>query len=285
MTAFASASPSWDTQDQSPTDFDADDLAPLAGLIALGRRSERIVAFTGAGISTESGIPDYRGPGGVWERNAAPILSDFQTNPSTRREYWRRRRTGYRKLADAMPNQGHRALAALATAGRVTAVITQNIDGLHQKAGNDPDQVIELHGTAHRVRCLDCGTTWPASAIQDRLVDSDDEPRCERCGGPLRGATILFGESLPADALQRAVEAARDCDLMLVVGSSLIVKPAAQLPLLAKRVGAGLAIVNRTDTPLDQLADVRIEGEAGPTLGALATALLGDGWDQRSWID
>ncbi|MGH2560828.1 MAG: SIR2 family NAD-dependent protein deacylase [Thermomicrobiales bacterium] len=271
--------------DQTRTDPDADGLAPRAALIALARRSERIVAFTGAGISTESGIPDYRGPGGVWERNAAPTLSDFQTNPATRREYWRHRRTGYHELAAATPNQGHRALAALSSAGRVHSVITQNIDGLHQKAGHDPDQVIELHGTAHRIRCLDCGTMWPAAEIQERLARGDDEPRCERCGGPLRAATILFGESLPADALQRGVEAARSCDLILVVGSSLIVKPAAHLPLLAKREGAGLVIVNRTATPLDRLADLRIEGEAGPTLGALATALLGDGWDQRARID
>lgn len=255
--------------------------ATVAALVDLARRSSRIVAFTGAGISTESGIPDYRGPGGVWERNAAPTLRDFLTNPETRRAYWQRRRTGYRELATAAPNQGHRALAALVRAGRISAVITQNIDGLHQKAGNDPDRVIELHGTAHRIRCLDCGATWPAADIQDRLDVSDEEPRCDRCGGPLRAATILFGESLPADALQRAVEEARGCDLMLVVGSSLIVNPAAQLPVLAKQQGAGLAIVNRTPTPLDELADVHAIAEAGPTLGALAAGLLGDGWDRR----
>jgi NAD-dependent deacetylase len=163
----------------------------------------------------------------------------------------------------------------------VRSIITQNIDGLHQRAGNDPETVIELHGTAHRVRCLDCGTTWPAGEIQARLAANDGEPRCERCGGPLRAATILFGEALPAQALQAAVDAARDSDVMLVVGSSLIVKPAAQLPILAKREGARLAIVNRTPTPLDDLADVRVAAEAGPTLGALAAALLGVGWDRQ----
>lgn len=276
MTDHQSASSSQIVRNPSPAEYET---RLREALIELVRPSERLVLFTGAGISTESGIPDYRGPNGVWARNAAPTLSDFQTNAETRREYWDRRRTGYPDLANAVPNQGHRAIAALARAGRVRSVITQNIDGLHQKAGNDPDTVIELHGTAHRVRCLDCGATWPAADIQVRLAATNGEPRCERCGGPLRAATILFGESLPPEALQAAVDAARNCDVMLVVGSSLIVNPAAQLPILAKREGARLAIINRTPTPLDRLADVRIAAEAGPTLGALATALLGAGWD------
>ena len=151
--------------------------------------------------------------------------------------------------------------------------MTQNIDGLHQKAGSDPDRVIELHGTTHTVRCLSYARTWPAAVIQRRLEAGERLPACDVCGGPLRAATVLFGESLPAEALRRAAQVTRDSDLMLVVGSSLIVNPAAQLPRLAKQVGARLAIVNRTSTPLDALADVRAWGEAGETLSGLVEGL------------
>lgn len=248
----------------------------IAALIELARSRQRIVAFTGAGISTESGIPDYRGPGGVWERQAPPTLADFATNPETRRIYWERRRVNYPTLTAAQPNEGHRALARLERAGRLLCIVTQNIDGLHLAAGNAPERVIELHGSAHTVRCLDCGETWPASIVQARLAAGESVPACEVCGGPLRAATILFGESLPRQALSRAFTAAAACDLMLVVGSSLIVKPAAQVPVVAKRAGAHLALINRTPTPLDALADVLVAGEAGPTLSALADALLAE---------
>lgn len=244
-------------------------LASLAKLIAMTRATRRIVAFTGAGISTESGIPDYRGPGGVWERQAPPTLGDFRENVETRRQYWDHRRTVYPRMAATLPNAGHAALVALERDGRLAAVITQNIDGLHQKAGNHPSRVIELHGTSHIIRCLDCGDETPAGVIQGRLNRGEEVPACMLCGGPLRAATILFGESLPEDALRRAVAAARGCDLMLVVGSSLIVNPAARLPLLAKRAGSRLAIVNRTATPLDGLADVRVVGGAGEILSAV----------------
>lgn len=247
----------------------------LWALIELVKSATEIVAFTGAGISTESGIPDYRGPGGVWERQAPPTIGDFLENAETRRAYWENRRTRYPELAGAKPNAGHLALAALERSGRLSYVVTQNIDGLHQAAGNSPDRVIELHGTAHRIRCLDCGTEWPAAEIQARLATTEGELRCEICGGPLRAATVLFGEALPRAALDRAIAAARACDLMLVVGSSLIVKPAAQLPVLAKRSGARLAIVNRTPTPLDALADVHLIGQAGAILSAVNAAVIG----------
>lgn len=243
------------------------------GLVELARMCLRIVAFTGAGISTESGIPDYRGPGGVWERRAIPTLADFMGNPEPRRAYWERRRTSYPDLLAAPPNVGHRALVAIERMGRLEATITQNIDGLHQAAGSEPERVIELHGSAHTIRCMDCGRTWPAAVIQTRLAEGESVPACSVCGGALRAATVLFGESLPAEALQRAAAAARMCDLMLVVGSSLIVNPAAQLPVLAKRSGARIAIINRTPTPLDPLADVRVTADAGPTLAELAAAL------------
>jgi NAD-dependent deacetylase len=258
------------------------DQRQIAELIALARTSRAIVAFTGAGISTESGIPDYRGPGGVWERNAPPTLSDFQTNPAKRRAYWEDRRNSYPAMLSREPNVGHRALAALAEAGRLIAVITQNIDGLHQAAGLADEDVVELHGTTHRVRCLDCGTTWPAAEIQALLIGGISEPHCPRCGGPLRSATVLFGESLPEEALRRAVALARESDLFLVVGSSLIVNPAARLPVLAQESGARLALINRTPTPLDALADIHISGEAGPTLAALAAGVLGTDWEHRS---
>lgn len=255
--------------DPTPPPSDAD-IEPLIRLLEPRRR---ILAFTGAGISTESGIPDYRGPNGVWTTGKLPTIADFATNPETRRKYWEDRRTRYAEMLALQPNAGHLALAELERAGRLLGIVTQNIDGLHQRAGNSPDRVWELHGTTHRIRCLDCGRTWPAEEIHARLASGESEPACDVCGGPLRAATVLFGESLPRDALQAATQATLACDAMLVVGSSLVVNPAAQLPVLAKRAGAVLAIVNRTPTKLDALADVRVFGEAGATLTALVAAL------------
>jgi NAD-dependent deacetylase len=247
----------------------------IRALIELARPTRNIVAFTGAGISTESGIPDYRGPGGVWERNAPPTLADFVSNPETRRRYWAERRSRYPELRETRPNSGHIALARLQAAGRLSTIISQNIDGLHQKAGSDPDRTLELHGTAHQVRCLDCGTTWPADEIQARLP-ADPLPQCDICGGMLRAATVLFGQALPEEPLQRAFAAARHSDLMLVVGSSLVVQPAARIPEAAVSAGAPLAIVNNEPTPLDSLAAVVVRSSAGAALTALADALLGD---------
>lgn len=242
-------------------------------LIALAMQAQHLVAFTGAGISTESGIPDYRGPGGIWERNAPPTIGDFRTNAVTRSEYWRERKERYHALRDTAPNAGHLALTRLFEAGLLTHVITQNIDGLHQKAGMPDDRVIELHGSAHRVRCLDCGTTWPADEIQRRL-DEEPLPECTVCGGMLRGATVLFGESLPEIALKKAVELSRSCNMMLVVGSSLVVQPAARLPQIAVASGASLAIVNNDATPLDAIANIVVRGSAGNALSTLADAVV-----------
>ena len=239
-------------------------------LAALTEASRRMVAFTGAGISTESGIPDYRGPNGVWARRATPTRADLQTDPESQRAYWDERRRRYPELAAREPNAGHRALVRFHEAGKLLAVVTQNIDGLHQKAGLPPDRVIELHGTAHRVRCLSCGRVYPAAEIQRRQEAGEHEPRCAVCGGPLRSATVLFGESLPEEALRRAFAVAQATDLLLVVGSSLVVNPAARIPAVAKQAGAPLAIINRTPTPLDPLADARLWTDAGPTLDALA---------------
>lgn len=258
----------------------ADPDPPLDGqaleeLIRLGRGSSRIVAFTGAGISTESGIPDYRGPGGVWESRKPPSIGDFLDNPETRRAYWQRRLHDYPTLVGRVPNSGHQALVQLERLGRLTGIITQNIDGLHQKAGSAPDRVIELHGTAHQIRCVANDHRWSAEEIQTRLQAGEMEPRCTVCGGVLRSATILFGEALPAEAWERAVTAAKSCDFMLVVGSSLVVQPAARLPELAMRHGAVVAIINRTETALDSWADLRITDNAGPVLSAFVAGLVG----------
>ncbi len=233
-----------------------------------------MVALTGAGVSTESGIPDYRGPNGVWATGKIPTISDFLTNPQTRRDYWESRLTRYPELASKLPNRGHLALAALQQSGPLGEIITQNIDGLHQKAGSPAGSVIELHGSAHQIKCLTCERIWPAAHIQDRLVAGDPEPACEVCGGILRAATVLFGESLPQDALRAAAQAAANCDLFLVVGSSLVVNPAAQLPLLAQQAGAKLAIVNHAPTGLDSRADVAVRMDAGPALAVLSLNLL-----------
>lgn len=229
-------------------------------------KSRRIVAFTGAGISTESGIPDYRGPGGVWERQAPPTIGDYLENPETRRIFWAARKERYPGLASRKPNQGHYALAHLERMGKLDVVITQNIDGLHQAAGNAADHVIELHGSAHHVRCLTCGTVYSGADIQARQEAGEVEPDCLVCGGILRTATVLFGEPLPREALDRAIAASRAAELMLVIGSSLVVNPAARLPGMTKKAGGAVAILNRTATPHDNLADVHIIGEAGPTL-------------------
>lgn len=247
----------------------------VAALIELSQPALAISAFTGAGISTESGIPDYRGPGGVWERNAPPTLEDFRQNLQTRQQYWAERRDRYPNLRDTSPNAGHFALVRLQTAGRLTHIITQNTDGLHQKAGSDPERTIELHGTAHRVRCLNCGASWPGQEIQDRL-EIEPLPTCDVCGGMLRAATVLFGEALPEEPLRRAFAAAQASDVMLVVGSSLIVQPAARIPEIAVTAGARLAIINNEPTPLDGLADVVVRASAGAVLTALADALLGE---------
>jgi NAD-dependent deacetylase len=250
------------------------DVAGAAGaardrLMAIARGKRKIVAFTGAGISTDSGIPDYRGPQGVWKTQAPPSLGDFLENPETRKRLWARSKATYPALAARVPNGGHLALVELERLGLLGAVITQNIDGLHQKAGNSPDIVFELHGSSHLVHCTNCRSVFRTVDIWARLNAGEEIPACEVCGGILRTGTVLFGEPLPKPALDASVRAAQWCDLMLVIGSSLVVNPAARLPVLAKERGAALAILNRTTTPLDNLADVAVLGEATPALEAL----------------
>jgi NAD-dependent deacetylase len=255
------------------TRVDDDPRAAIDRLIDLARGKRKIVAFTGAGISTDSGIPDYRGPLGVWKTQAPPSIGDFLENSETRKRLWARSKATYPELAARIPNGGHLALVELERLGLLGAIITQNIDGLHQKAGNSPDIVFELHGSSHRVRCTNCGTVFKTADIWARLNAGEEIPACEVCGGILRTGTVLFGEPLPKPALDASVRAAQWCDLMLVIGSSLVVNPAARLPVLANERGAALAILNRTTTPLDDLADVVVIGEATPVLEALAESL------------
>jgi NAD-dependent deacetylase len=211
-------------------------------------------AFTGAGCSTASGIPDFRSPGGIWSRYKPVPFQDFVLDPEARRQYWVYKKETYQDFADARPNAAHHALAQMETAGRLRAVITQNIDGLHQDAGSET--VLELHGTNRRVTCIRCAATWPAAEIQARLLAGCEMPECDLCGGILKAATISFGQAMPADLLAQAFQIAAAVDLMLVIGSSLVVHPAAGVPLAAARSGARVIIINREPTPLDALASV-----------------------------
>ncbi|MDX2034558.1 MAG: Sir2 family NAD-dependent protein deacetylase [Blastocatellia bacterium] len=233
-------------------------------------QSDRIVGFTGAGISTESGIPDFRSPGGVWANNRIVEYREFVASRAGRIEYWRQKVAMWPEMRDAQPNAGHNALAELERRGKLRAMITQNIDGLHQRAGNT--DVIELHGTTVEAECLSCGARISMDEAIDRVEAGELAPECEHCGGLLKPATISFGQSMPAREMGLAVEACYDCDIFLAIGSSLVVHPAASLPELAKRNGAALLILNRTPTPLDDLADLVLRDEIGTTLPTLIGA-------------
>lgn len=238
----------------------------LARLIADARR---IAIFTGAGISTESGIPDFRSPGGVWSKMSPIYFQDFVSNPEKRRESWERAFTGRAGWTGREPNAGHNAVARLVHQGKCAAVITQNVDNLHQASGVPADQVIELHGNASYATCLECGTRHELADLRAEWEASRKVPECRACGGIVKTATISFGQNLIPEVLQRAEEETLACDLFLVLGSSLVVYPAASLPLVAKRNGARLAIVNREETEHDRYADLVLNDEIGPTLSAI----------------
>lgn len=261
--------------DNDPVQHLPDD-ATLGRMVEMARQSERIVFFTGAGISTESGLPDYRGPQGVWQTGEIPHIDNVKYDDASRLRFWEDRRERYPFMQSRKPNDGHRAIARLEETGKLLAVITQNIDSLHQKAGTHPERVIELHGNAHDLRCLNCGHIMSGEDVQRELEAGNPDPRCEVCGGPLRSSTILFGEPLPAKALELAGKVSLVTDLMIVVGSSLVVNPAARLPAIAKKHNAGLIIVNRTETPLDAQADIVVRTEAGPTLRAMVDGVMAD---------
>ncbi len=226
------------------------------------------IVFTGAGISTESGIPDYRSQGGIWDRFRPVYFNEFMTSRKSREEYWRRWVVLYRGLLKAAPNPAHAAVAKLCDIGFVNAVITQNVDGLHQASGVAADRIVELHGNTRRIRCMHCRQVIPTEDVWDRLAAGDAAPDCT-CGGYLKPDTISFGQAMPAAEVDRAVMLSRGCDFFLVVGSTLLVQPASHMPLYAKNRGAFLAVVNLSETPCDDICDVRIEASAGKVLSAV----------------
>jgi NAD-dependent deacetylase len=240
-----------------------DDIELLRELIG---SAKRIVAFTGAGISTESGIPDFRSPGGIWTRYKPIYFDDFMASDEMRRESWRRKFATDETMLEAEPNAGHRALAKLVEQGRMTAIITQNVDGLHQRSGVPDSKVIELHGNATYASCLDCGHRHELDPIRRAFLGSGKLPLCAKCDGIVKTATISFGQAMPEIAMARAQDETMSCDLFIVLGSSLVVYPAAGFPQIAKRKGAKLVILNRDPTDQDAAADVVIHAEIGPTM-------------------
>jgi NAD-dependent deacetylase len=240
----------------------------IAELARLIERARQAIVFTGAGISTESGIPDFRSPGGIWTKMAPIDFSDFLASEEARRETWRRRFEADDMWRDAKPNRGHRAVAELARRGTVAAVVTQNIDGLHQASGVPAEQVIELHGNSTYARCLDCARRYEIAELRNIFECDGTAPVCDMCGGWVKTATISFGQAMPVEAMRRAEIETRAADLFIVAGSSLVVYPAAGFPQLAKHNGATLVIVNREPTGLDQIADLVLNRAIGETLGA-----------------
>ena len=233
--------------------------------------AKRTVVFTGAGLSTESGIPDFRSPGGVWDKYNPEdfYFQNFLANEASREKYWQMATEMWEPIKKAQPNPAHLAIAEFEKLGKLDCVITQNIDGLHFKAGNSEEKVMQLHGTAIFVSCLSCRKRYDRNEIQERIKKGQKAPRCDDCGGLLKPATISFGQSMPEKETQEAYHRSSLCDLFIVIGSSLVVQPAASMPLVAKRNGARLVIINRDPTPFDDIADLVIHDQAGPTMGSI----------------
>ncbi len=242
-----------------------DKVEMLADLI---RDSQNIVVFTGAGVSTESGVPDFRSPGGIWDRFDPNEMTfqKFVSSRQSRRKYWELFHVCWKEFQGIEPNQAHRAIAELEKRGKLSAVITQNVEELHQKAGNSAKKVLELHGTIWQVRCLDCQAPYPWEEIFNLLEEGEEINNCSQCGGFLKPATIAFGQQLPVHTLEEAQKRSCSCDLFISIGSSLVVYPAAFLPQMAKESGASLAIVNREPTPFDAIADLVIHARAGESM-------------------
>lgn len=226
-----------------------------------------IVPFTGAGISTESGIPDFRSPGGLWTRNRPIPFEEFVARQDARDEAWRRRFAMDSTFVTARPSRGHRALAALYKSGKIPAVITQNIDNLHQASGFATPDVVELHGNTTYARCIGCGKRHELDWVRHWFERTGNAPHCTVCDEPVKTATISFGQAMPPDEMRRATELAQNCDLFLAIGSSLVVWPAAGFPMLAKESGAKLVIINNEPTEQDEIADLVIRHDIGETLG------------------
>ena len=243
--------------------------AALARMIA---DATRLVVFTGAGVSTESGIPDFRSPGGVWSKMQPIYFQEFVADAAKRREAWERAFTGRAGWVGREPNAGHFAVARLVAQGKASCVITQNVDNLHQASGVPAEKIVELHGNASYATCLDCGERHELAELKEGFLKAGEIPYCRRCGGLVKTATISFGQPMPAEAMARAEAATLACDAFLVLGSSLVVFPAAGFPLLAKRNGARLAIVNREATEMDGFADLVLHDEIGPAMSAAVPA-------------
>ena len=233
--------------------------------------SKPAVIFTGAGLSTESGIPDFRSPGGVWDRYNPEdfYFQNFLSSEASRLKYWAMSTEMYESIRKAQPNLAHLAIAELEKLGRLDCVITQNVDDLHRKAGNTREKIIELHGNATYVTCLNCKKRYDRDDVQKRLQKENRSPLCDACGGLLKSATISFGQAMPVRETEQAYDRSSRCDLFIVIGSSLVVEPAASMPRVAKRSRARLLIVNRDPTPCDALADLVIQGQAGPTMSSI----------------
>jgi NAD-dependent deacetylase len=234
--------------------------------------AKKILVFAGAGLSTESGIPDFRSPGGLWSKYDP---SDFTydriiSDEGARMRYWKMSTESYEIMRSAVPNRAHLAIKALEDLGKLVAVVTQNIDHLHHKAGNSPERIIEIHGTAFSVSCLNCGKHYDRDEIHERIKQGELVPYCDTCSGILKPDTISFGQAMPQDKLARAIEHARECDLCIAAGSSLVVYPAASIPIYAVESSAKLIIVNRERTPLDDRADLVIHESVSKTLGEMA---------------
>jgi NAD-dependent deacetylase len=248
------------------------DMQTVAAWIAA---ADRVTALTGAGISTDSGIPDFRGPNGLWTQNPGAqrlfTLRDYIADPDIRREAWRIRRQ--HAAWTARPNAGHYALVELENSGHLRAIITQNIDGLHQLAGNSEDLVIEVHGSLYEVECLSCHTRTAMSDTLERVAAGEEDPACLRCGGILKAGTISFGQPLVPEVFAAARAAAAECDVFLAIGTSLSVQPVAGLVDVASRQGAKIVIINADRTPYDSRADARLDGSIGEILPSLITAV------------
>jgi NAD-dependent deacetylase len=239
----------------------------------LMKQSERIVALTGAGISTESGIPDFRSPGSIWQQQPPVSYQDFISKPEARQQYWQTRRNLSTQVSSARPNAAHLALAELEQKKRLFGIVTQNFDGLHHDAGNNAERIVEMHGTSRAAACTLCGKRSSMIELQQRIDADEIDPLCPDCGGFLKAATILFGQRVPDAELTRARELTLSCDLFLVVGSSLKVTPAATLPRLALKNEVPLIIINLQPTPLDDYADVVFHEKAGVVLPPLVASV------------
>ena len=239
-----------------------DQIARIAAKIKEGGNN---VVFTGAGISTESGIPDFRSQGGIWDKYRPVYFDEFMSSKESRIEYWQRWSDLYRGIASAQPNPGHLAVARLHEMGLVRAVVTQNVDGLHQESGLPEEKVIELHGNTCRIRCMSCRQTTPIENVRQRLTAGDPAPECQ-CGGYLKPDTISFGQSMPVAEVEKAAALSQESDFFMMVGSTLLVQPAAQMPIYANNNGAFLAIINLSETPCDEICDVLIREKAGVVL-------------------